>query len=152
MTLENLPTTGFCTRLLRGGVVLSPFERFLLTIMEEHVPAEMIEALRGQWRGLNLIQRSPDWRELRFYRLIWGRVDRRALPKLSVRDGEVKLLSVALSPAGATKIVNINFWAVNGWFFSLNADRPWRPFQELSGAAIASVEHSYRSNLVRRGA
>ncbi len=152
MSPENLPTTGVWTRLLRGGVVLSPFERFLLTILEQHVPAEMVTPLRGQWRGLNLIQRSPDWRELRFYRLVRGRVDRTALPKLSVRDGEVKLLSVALSPAGATKIVNINFWAVNGWFFSLNSDRPWKPFQELSDAAISAVEHSYRSNLVRRGA
>jgi hypothetical protein len=152
MTAETLPTTGFWTRLLRGGVVLSPFERFLLTILEQHVPPEMLEPLREQWRGLNLIQRSPDWRELRFYRLVSWRVDRTALPKLSVRDGEVKLLSVALSPADATKIVNINFWAVNASFFSLNSDRPWRLFQELSGAAITSVEHSYRSNLFRRGA
>ncbi len=152
MTSELLPTTGFWTRLLRGGVVLSRFERFLLTILEQHVPAEMVEPLRGQWRGLNLIQRSPDWQELRFYRLIAGRVDRTDLPKLSVRDGEVKLLSVTLRPPGANDIVNVNFWAIDGWFFSLNSDRSWKPFRQLSDTAIESLEHSYRSNLVRRGA
>jgi hypothetical protein len=151
MLSEDLPTTRFWTRLLRGGVILSPFDRFLLKILEQHVPAEMVSPLRRQWRGLNLIQRSPDWQELRFYRLVAGRVDRTDLPKLLVRDGEVKLLSVVLCPAGDTDILNINFWAVDGWFFSLNADRPWRPLRKLSDAPIESVEHSYRSNLVRRG-
>ena len=112
----------------------------------------MASLLHGQWRGLNLIQRSPDWQELRFYRLVAGRVNRADLPKLSVRDGEVKLLSVTLRPTGATGIVNVNSWAVDGWFFSLNSDRPWRRFRDLSDTAIESVEHSYRSNLVRRGA
>ena len=152
MLAEDLPTTGFWTRLLRGGVILSPFERFLLRILEQHGPAEMVTLLRQQWRGLNLIQRSPDWQELRFYRLVAARVDRTDLPKLPVRDGEVKLLSVALRPTADMAIVNINFWAVDGWFFSLNADRSWEPFRELRDAPIESVEHSYRSNLVRRGA
>ena len=94
MTSEDLPATGFWTRLLRGGVVLTPYERFLLRILEQQVPGEMAPVLRRQWRGLNLIQRSPDWQELRFYRLVAGRVDRADLPKLSVRDGEVKLFGV----------------------------------------------------------
>ena len=150
MTSEDLPTTGFWTRLLRGGVVLTPFERFLLRILEEQVPGEMAPVLRRQWRGLNLIQRSPDWQELRFYRLAARRVHRADLPKLSVRDGEVKLLGVSLRLSRRTEIVNVNFWAVDGWFFSLNSDRPWRPVRELSDPVVESVEHSYRSNLVRR--
>jgi hypothetical protein len=152
MTSEDLPTTGLWTRLLRGGVSLTPFDRFLLKVLEQHVPSEMVTPLRRQWRGLNLIQRSPDWQELRFYRLVAGRVDRADLPKLSVRDGEVKLLSVTLRPVGAADIVSVNFWALDGWFFNLNADRPLRPFRKLSEATVEAVEHSYRSNLVRRGA
>jgi hypothetical protein len=152
MSSEDLPASSFWTRLLRAGVDMSPFERFLLRTLEQHVPAEMVPGLRRQWRGLNLIQRSPDWQELRFYRLVAGRVHRADLPKLSVRDGEVKLLGVTLRLTGSTDIVNVNFWAVDGWFFSLNSDRPWRPFRELSDIAIEAVEHSYRSNLVRRGA
>ena len=152
MTPGDLPTTTLWTRVLRGGVSLTAFDRFLLRMLEQHVPAEMATALRQQWRGLNLIQRSPDWQELRFYRLVAGRVDRAELPKLPVRDGEVKLLSVALRPAGQADVLNVNFWAVDGWFFNLNSDRPLRPFRELSDTAVEAVEHSYRSNLVRRGA
>ena len=152
VTSEDMPNTSLWTRLLRGGVSLTAFDRFLLGILEQHVPAEMATALRQQWRGLNLIQRSPDWQELRFYRLVAGQVDRAELPKLPVRDGEVKLLSVALRPTGDGDALNVNFWAVDGWFFNLNADRSLRPFRELSDSAVDAVEHSYRSNLVRRGA
>lgn len=152
MTSGDLPTTSLWTRLLRGGVTLTAFDQFLLRRLEQQVPAEMANALRQQWRALNLIQRSPDWQELRFYRLVAGRVDRAALPKLAVRDGEVKLLSLALRPANDVKVLHVNFWAVDGWFFNLNANCSLRPFRELSDMAVAAVEHSYRSNLVRRGA
>jgi hypothetical protein len=60
----DLPTTSFWLRLARGGVSLTAFERFLLRRLAEHVPAELATSLRQQWRGLNLIQRSPDWAEL----------------------------------------------------------------------------------------
>lgn len=151
MTSADFPTTSFWTRMLRGGVSLTVFDRFLLQTLEQHVPPEMVTALRHQWRGLNLIQRGPDWQELRFYRLVAGRIDRAELPKLPVRDGEVKLLGATLRPAGDTDIVHVNFWAVDGWFFSLNADRPLRPYRHLGETAVDAVEHSYRSNLVRRG-
>lgn len=149
---QDLPTTSLWTRWLRGGVSLTPFDRFLLGILDQHVPAEMAGTLRKQWRGMNLIQRSPEWQELRFYRLVGWRVDRTELPKLPVRDGEVKLLSVALSPIGEADVWNVNFWAVDGWFFSLNADRPLLQLRELSHTPVEAVEHSYRSNLLRRGA
>jgi hypothetical protein len=58
----DLPTTSFWLRLARGGVCLTAFERFLLRRLEEHVPAELATTLRQQWRGLNLIQRSPTGR------------------------------------------------------------------------------------------
>ena len=152
MTAEDLPTTSLWMRLLRGGVSLAPFERFLLRGSVQRVPAEMAATIRQQWRGFNLIQRAPDWQELRFYRVVAGRVDRSKLPKLPVRDGEVRLLSIALRPNDAAEVLNVNLWAVDGWFFSLNADRPLRPFRDWSEMAVAAVEHSYRSNLVRRGA
>jgi hypothetical protein len=131
-------------------VSLVPFERFLLTTLVHEVPAEMAAALRKEWRWLNLIQRSPDWQELRFYRLRGGRVDRSDLPRLPVHDGEVKLLSLALRPNGSTRLLNVNFWGVNGWFFNLNADPSYRPFRDCTTMPIQEVEHSYRSNLVRR--
>jgi hypothetical protein len=41
---------------------------------------------------------------------------------------------------------------VDGRFFSLKSDRALRPFRDLHEIALEAVEHSYRSNLVRRGA
>lgn len=86
MNAEHLPTTSLWSHIARGGVSLSAFERFLLRTLGQHVPADMAGALQQQWRGLNLIQRSPDWQELNFYRIVWGRVDRHRLPKLPIRD------------------------------------------------------------------
>jgi hypothetical protein len=149
MNAEGLPSTGFWTRFLRGGVILAPCERFLLTTLVRHVPADMAAALRQQWRGLNLVQRSPAWDELRFYRVVRGRVDRAELPNLPIAGGEVKLLSLALRPSPDSDLLHVNFWAVDGWFFNLNASRSLRPLRDQSEVVIGQVEHSYRSNLVR---
>jgi len=62
------------------------------------------------------------------------------------------LLSVALRPPGEAEVLHVNFWAVDGWFFNLNASRSLRQFRDLSDVVVEAVEHSYRSNLVRRGA
>jgi hypothetical protein len=152
MTAEDLPTSSLWMRLLRGGVSLTPFDKFLLGSLVRHVPGEMATAIRHQWRGLNLIQRDPEWQELRFYRLVGGRVDRSELPKLPVRDGEVKLLSMALRPTGVADLLHVNFWAVDRRFFNLNANRSLRPFRGGTEMPVEAVEHSYRSNLVRSGA
>ena len=152
MTAQDLPTSNLWMRLLRGGVSLTPFDVFLLGSLVRHVPGEMATAIRQQWRGLNLIQRDPEWLELRFYRLVRGRVDRSELPRLPVRDGEVKLLSIALRPTGVADLLHVNFWAVDRRFFNLNANRSLRPFRNHTEMPIETVEHSYRSNLVRSDA
>jgi hypothetical protein len=151
VTVEVLPASSAWNRLLRGGVPLTRFERFLLAGLVQHVPAELAAAIRQQWRGLNLIQRGVDWKEVNFYRLVRGRVDREGLPRLPVRDGEVKLLSLALQPAGNAAMLHVNFWSVDGWFFNFNADRSLEPFRDADAMDVASVEHSYRSNLMGRG-
>ena len=152
MTDEDLPTTTFWMRLLRGGVALTPFDGFLLRSLVRHVSGDMADVIRQQWRGLNLIQRDPEWQELRFYRLVRGRVDPSQLPRLPVRDGEVKLLSLALRPPGGEDLLHVNFWAIDRRFFNLNASRSLQAFRASTDMAVESVERSYRSNLVRTGA
>ena len=151
MTAEDLPTTSLWMRLLRGGVSLTQFDRFLLQSLLQHVTDEMATAMQHQWRGCSLIQRDPEWQELRFYRLVRGRVDRSELPSLPVRDGEVKLLSLALRPTDSADLLHVNFWAVDRRFFSLNANQSLRPFRGHTGMSLEAVEHCYRSNLVRSG-
>jgi hypothetical protein len=104
LNTEDLPATRLWCRIARGGVSLTAFESFLLRTLAEHVPPDMATALRQEWRGINLIQRSPDWQELNFYCITNGRVDRSHLPKLPIRDGEVKLLSLALRPTRETAL------------------------------------------------
>jgi len=152
VTAEDLPTTTLWMRLVRGGVLLTPFDGFLLRSLVRHVPAEMATVIRQQWRGLNLIQRDPEWQELRFYRLVRGRVAPGDLPNLPVRPGEVKLLSLALRPAEAGEPLHVNFWAIDRRFFNLNTSRSLRPFQDHTEMPVEAVEHCYRSNLVRSGA
>lgn len=152
MTAKDLPACNLWMRVLRGGVSLTPFDEFLLESLVRHVPGDMATAIRRQWRGLNLIQRDPEWLELRFYRLVGGRVDRSELPRLPVRDGEVKLLSIALRPPGLADLLHVNFWAVDRRFFNLNANRSLRPFRDHAEMPVETVEHCYRSNLVRSGA
>ena len=137
---------------MRGGVRLAPVEEFLLRNLVERVPEVMATGIRQQWRGLNLIQRDPDWQELRFYRLVRGRVDRSRQPQLPVLKGEVKLLSLALRPGDGVELLHVNFWAVDGRFFSLNSNRSLRAVRNQSVMEVEAVEHSYRSNLVRSGA
>lgn len=152
MTAEDLPACNLWMRLLRGGVSLTPFDKFLLESLARHVPSYMASAIRHQWGGFNLVQRDPEWLELRFYRLVRGRVDRSELPRLPVRDGEVKLLSLALRPLGIAELLHVNFWAVDRRFFNLNANRSLRPFRDQTEMPVETVEHCYRSNLVRSGA
>jgi hypothetical protein len=64
----------------RGAVTLSPFEAWLLGECVERLPNDFQPAVRDQLAGSNLVQRDPQWRELRFYRIVRGRVDRSALP------------------------------------------------------------------------
>ena len=66
MTAEDLPTTSLWIRLVRGGVSLTQFDPFLLKSLLQHVTDEMATAIRHQWRGCNLIQRDPEWRNSAF--------------------------------------------------------------------------------------
>jgi hypothetical protein len=63
---------------------------------------------------LNRFQRSPNWRELNFCRIVWGRIVRHSLTKLPIRDGEVKPLSVARHPGDEPELLHVSFWAVGG--------------------------------------
>lgn len=148
MNTQDLPATRLWFRIARGGVSLTAFESFLLRTLAEQLPPDMATALRQEWRGLNLIQRSPDWQELNFYCVRKGRVDRGLLPKLPIRDGEIKLLSLALRPTKETALTHVTFWAVDGRFFNQNANRSLRPFRDLAEMGVEATEHSYRSNLV----
>jgi hypothetical protein len=91
-----VPRPTWWLQVWRGAVALTPFEEWLLGECIRRLPSNFQPIVRDQLAGSNLVQRDPEYRELRFYRLVRGRVDRSALPLLPLKAGEVKLLSLAV--------------------------------------------------------
>jgi hypothetical protein len=138
-------------RLWRGAVTLSPFEVWLLGECVRHLPTDFQPALREQLAGSNLVQRDPEWRELRFYRIVRGRVDRSALPLLPVRPGEVKLLSLAARLPDRAEPLHAVLWAVDRRVAMLNFEPGIRAYAHLAAATVDGVRQSWRSNVVSDG-
>ena len=142
-----LPDTSVLERLWRGGVVLSPLELRIVSLFVENSPANFQSVLREQLGAANLVQRSPDWTELRFYTIDKGRVDRSGLAELPIRPGEIKLLSMAFLVEGATEPIHANFWAVDRRFVIINFDRSIKTFRHNVDIHMQKVRQSWRSNI-----
>jgi len=81
-----LPQPRLWYRIWKSAVNLSPLEEFLLLEFVQRMPVNFQPILRSQLASYNLVQRDPDWLELRFYRFVRGRVDRSPLPLLSIKS------------------------------------------------------------------
>jgi hypothetical protein len=147
-----LPSPSLWYRIWRGAVALSPFEEWLLAECIRHLPADFHPLVRAQLAGSNLVQRDPEWRELRFYRMVRGRVDRSALPLLPVKPGEVKLLSLAVRVPERAAPLHAVLWAVDQRAAMLNFDPGIQPHSRLPAAVLEDVRQSWRSNIVSGGA
>ena len=139
-------------RLWRVAVTLSPFEAWLLGECVRRLPSDFQPVLRDQLAGSNLVQRDPKFRELRFYRVVRGRVDRSELPELPVKPGEVKLLSMAVRVPDRAEPLHAVLWAVDRRVTMLNFDPGIQAYQHLTGASVEGVRQSWRSNVVGGGA
>ena len=148
---DLLPQPSLWHRVWRGAVTLCALEKSLLLEFVDRMPANFRPILRSQLAGFNLVQRDPDWIELRFYRIVRGRVDRSPLPLLPVRDGEVKLLSIAAQVVDADGPLHAAFWAVDRRFVMANFGCSIRPYRDLPLASVEKTRQSWRSN-VERGA
>jgi hypothetical protein len=144
--LIHPPTLWF--RVWRGAVTLSPFEAWLLGECVERLPNDFQPAIRDQLAGSNLVQRDPQWRELRFYRIVRGRVDRSALPLLPVKPGEVKLLSLAVRVPARAEPLHTVLWAVDRRVAMLNFEPGIRAYAQQPAATVEGVRQSWRSNVV----
>jgi hypothetical protein len=142
-----LPDTSVLERLWRGGVVLSPLEVGIVSLFVENSPADFQSVLREQIGAANLVQRSPDWTELRFYTMDKGRVDRSGLAELPVRPGEIKLLSMGFLVEDATEPIHANFWAVDKRFVIINFDRSIKTIRHIVDIRLQRVRQSWRSNI-----
>jgi hypothetical protein len=145
---DLLPPPSLWFRIWRGAVTLSPFETWLLSECVHHLPQDFQAIVRDQLAGSNSVQRDPEWRELRFYRIVGGRVDRSTLPPLPVRCGEVKLLRLEVRMPGRSAPLHGVLWAADQRVAMLTFDPGIELYAELDAALVESVRQSRRSNVV----
>lgn len=115
----------------------------------ERIPVNFQPILRNQLAGYNLVQRDPDWLELRYYRIVKGRVDRSPLPLLPIQVGEVKLLSITAKIPDVDDPLHASFWAVDRRFFMVNFGSSIKPYKGLPSASVKKTRQSWRSNVER---
>ena len=144
-----LPQPSLWHRVWKGAVIPCPLEEFLLYEFVERMPVNFQPILRSQLAGYNLVQRDPDSIELRFYRIVRGRVDRSSLPILPIRAGEVKLLSITAQIPDVDDPLHASFWAVDRRFFIVNFGCSIKPYKDLPSASIEKTRQSWRSNVER---
>ena len=144
-----LPQPSLWYRIWKSAVNLSPLEEFLLLEFVQRMPVNFQPILRSQLASYNLVQRDPDWLELRFYRFVRGRVDRSPLPLLSIKIGEVKLFSIAAQIPDVNNPLHASFWAVDRRFFMVNFESSIKPYKELRSVSIEKIQQSWRSNVER---
>ena len=144
-----LPQPSLWYRIWKGAVNLCPLEQLLLFEFVDRMPINFHPILRSQLAGFNLVQRAPDWLELRFYRFVRGRLDRTSLPLLPIRVGEVKLLSIAAQIPDVNDPLHASFWAVDRVFFMVNFGSSIKPFKDLMSVSIEKTRQSWRSNVER---
>lgn len=144
-----LPQPSLWYRVWKGAVIPCPLEEFLLSEFVERMPVNFQPILRSQLASYNLVQRDPDYIELRFYRIVRGRVDRGSLPILQIRGGEVKLLSITAEIPDAEDPLHASFWAVDRRFFMVNFGCSIKPYKDLPSASIEKARQSWRSNVDR---
>lgn len=144
-----LPLPSLWYRVWKGAVIPCPLEEFLLSEFVERMPVNFQPILRSQLASYNLVQRDPDYIELRFYRIVRGRVDRSSLPVLQIRAGEVKLLSITAEIPDVEDPLHASFWAVDRRFFMVNFGCSIKPYKDLPSASIEKARQSWRSNVER---
>jgi len=144
-----LPQPSLWHRVWKGAVILCPLEEFLLLEFVERMPVNFQPILLNQLAGYNLVQRDPDWIELRFYRIVQGRVDRNSSPLLQIRVGEVKLLSITAQIPDVDDRLYASFWAVDRRFFMVNFGSSIKPYKGIPSASVEKTRHSWRSNVER---
>ena len=143
---DLIARAGWLTRLWKGGLIVSPLEAGLVHRFVDEMPLEFRSPLEAQIRSANLIQRDPDWIELRFYTMVDGSVNRSSLPPLPVHQGEVKLLSIAYH-VGDGETRHATFWSVDRQFVMVNFDRSIEVVRHHRDFEVVRVRQSWRSNL-----
>jgi hypothetical protein len=129
----------------------------MLRLVHDAMPSHMVHIFDRQLDAMNLVQRAlvpsnrtgrAAWRGLHFYRIEHGRADRSDLPKLPIKDGEVRLLRLKLSAGPSGSVLNITATAMDGCFFDIQSREDWRPMANEHMLSVQDIHQSWRSSVV----
>ena len=134
------------TRLLRGGVLLSPLESWAVQTLVSSLPQELRLVVEAQFERYVLVQREFDGRALNFYpRRRELRVGLQA-PSLKMDLEDAPLIRIKMSVSEPSATLHAVLSAVLGRAFSVSFSQDVRPFAAASSFAVEEVVQSWRSN------
>lgn len=134
------------SRVVWGGVRLSPLESGLLQRMVEELPDWLRTVVEAQFEAYNLAQREADGRAINFYRKKLRRVDHSGMPLLTMKDTEAPLLRAVFTAGSDKTEYHAVLTAVNGRAFCLTFDADMRPLSVVKEFAVTKITQSWRSN------
>jgi hypothetical protein len=130
------------TRLLRGGVRLTPLEAALLRRLVDELPANLQTTVEVQFAAYNLAQREVDGRAVNFYP---SRQARRTMPTLAMSRGKSPLVRIGFSLPNDGEEPHAVLTAVAGRAFCISFDADLRPFANAP-FTVDRVTQAWRSN------
>jgi hypothetical protein len=137
------------TRLVRGGVLLSPAEQWLLHQLAGNLPPHLKPVADQQLASYNLAQREPDERAVNLYRRPSMRPDTPLFEMPPRKD--FPLTRITVSVAGSADPVHAVLTAVEGRVFCMSFNRSVKRLP-VAGMKLVEVRSAWRSNFpVRPG-
>jgi hypothetical protein len=134
------------SRLLRGGVLLSPIESWATQTLVSSLPQELRLIIEAQFERYVLVQREFDGRALNFYpRRRELRAGLRA-PSLQMDLEDAPLVRIRMSVSEPHATLHAVLSAVLGRAFSVSFSQDVRPFAASSCFEVEEVVQSWRSN------
>ncbi len=131
---------------IQGGINLYPFEELCIDELINIVPNPIKDTLIEQFKMLNLGQREVDSRALNFYRIKWGILSTKNIPKLSTKQQETKLLKIEITLNNKDNI-HINYWVVNGIFFQITFNKDISKYKNINVLNVTKVVKAWQSNI-----
>jgi hypothetical protein len=134
------------SRFMRGGVVLSDLERWVLRTLVSSLPLELRQVVEAQFQRYVLVQREVDGRALNFYPRRSEMRKGLSAPLLQMAGEDAPLVRIKFSVANHPLNFHAVLSAVLGRAFCVSFSNDVRPFAGASDFKLEDVEQSWRSN------
>lgn len=138
----------FLSRLLWGGVTLSPLELQVLQTLVGALPSSLRHVVEAQFDAYNLAQRESDGRALNFYRKRKSTGLAGDLPRIEHKNREAPLVRVTVTPLATKQPLHAVLHVVDGRAFCISFGRRPSRAEHRSAAEVDGVVEAWRSNVL----